>query len=210
MKPFLILFAVLAAPRLLNAQTFEGKVVYQLTYTSKLKGLSNDRLANAMGDRSEYYIKGGDYKTVSNGTIFQWQLYRNHENRIYNKTLKSNALLFAEGASNTDTVYNTSLVFGAVTILGHSCDEVVLNCRSGVQQYYFSPSFGVDSELFRLHRYGNYYEYISRAHAIPLKYVVDTPQFIVEATAVQVTPMTLDASFFALPQGVLLQPMPQN
>lgn len=210
MKPFLFLIAVLAAPRLLYAQNFEGEVVYQLSYTSKIKNITNERMANAMGDRSEYFIRGGDYKTVSNGTIFQWQLYRNQENRLYNKTLQSTAILYAEGESNTDTVFNTSLIFGAATILGYSCDEVVLYCRSGTQRYFFNAAFGVDSELFRHHRYGNWYDYISRAHAVPLKYIVDTPQFIVEATAVQVKQSVLDASFFALPEGALLQPMPKN
>ena len=211
MKLFLLLATGLLAPGFFYAQSFfEGEVIYQMTYTSKFKNVSNDRIANAMGDRNEYYVKGGDYKTVSNGTIFQWQLYHHDDNRLYNKMTKSNAILWADGGLNTDTVYNSSMVFGAATILGYSCDELILFCRTGTQRYFFSSRFGVDSRLFTRHRFGNYYDFVSRAHALPLKYIIDTPQFTVESTAVAVKPGVLDPGIFALPAGALLSPMPQN
>ncbi|TDX00295.1 hypothetical protein [Dinghuibacter silviterrae] len=210
MKPFYLLLAALLAPLPFYAQSFEGEIVYQVTFQSKLPNVSNDRLTNAMGDRSEYYVQNGNYKNVCNGTIFQWQLYRHDENRIYNKMAKANAVLWIDAATNQDTVYNASLVFNAATILGYSCDEVILACKSGVQRYFFSPKLGVDSRLFIRHRFGNYYAFVSKSNALPLKYVIDNDQLVMEGTAVLVKPGPLDPAIFTLPPGAMLSPMPQN
>ena len=210
MKPFLLLFAGLLLCHHGSAQYFEGEVTYQLTYKSKMKDVSDERMTNAMGDKSEYYVRGGDYKNVGNGTIFQWQLYRHDDNRLYNKMTKTNANLWTDGFSNPDTVYHSAMVFGAATVLGYSCDELILYCRTGTQQYFFSSRFGVDARLFTRHRFGNYYDYISKANAIPLMYILDTKQFTITGKAVLVKPGPLDPEMFALPAGALLSPMPQN
>jgi hypothetical protein len=210
MKPFLLLLAGLLAGHHLSAQYFEGEVIYQMTYKSKMKDVSDERITNAMGDESDYYVRGGDYKNVGNGTIFQWQLYRHDDNRLYNKMTKTNGILWIDGASDQDTVYSSSMVFGAATVLGYSCDELILYCRTGTQQYYFSSKLALDSRLYAKHRFANYYDYISRAHAVPLMYVIDTKQFTVTSKAVTVKPGPLDPGMFVVPAGALLSPMPQN
>lgn len=211
MKPFLLLFfGLLSLCHHLSAQYFEGEVVYQMTYKSKMKDVSDERITNAMGDKSEYYIRGGDYKSVGNGTIFQWQLYRHDANRLYNKMTKTNAILWIDGASDPDTVYHSTMVFGAATVLGYSCDELILFCRTGTQRYFFSSRVAVDARLFTRHRFGNYYDYVSKAQAVPLMYILDTKQFTVTSKAVFIKPGSLDPGMFALPAGALLSPMPQN
>jgi hypothetical protein len=211
MKSFYILLATLWLPLPFYGQSiFEGEVVYQVTYQSKIPNVSNERMTNAMGDRAEYYVKGGDYKSVINGTIMQWQLYRHDANRIYNKMSKTNAILWIDAATNPDSVYTSYLVFNAETILGYACDELILECKSGEQRYYFSSRLGVDSRLFLHHRFGNYYAFVSKSHALPLKYVLSSAQCIVEGTAVSIKPGPLDPGIFSLPAGGLISPMPQN
>jgi hypothetical protein len=48
----------------------------------------------------------------------------------------------------------------------------------------------------------NWYEYISRSNALPLKAVVDNAQFTWESIATEVQEMKLEKSFFELPAGV--------
>jgi hypothetical protein len=57
----------------------------------------------------------------------------------------------------------------------------------------------IDPTDFVNHKFGNWYEYVSRTKAIPLKSIVDNAQFILENVAIEVTPMKLDKTLFELP-----------
>jgi hypothetical protein len=59
------------------SQSFEGKITYQNTYKSKIPNVSDEQLTIMMGSNQDYLIKGGDYKSITNGTMLLWQLYLN-------------------------------------------------------------------------------------------------------------------------------------
>ena len=180
-------------------QSFEGEIIYMNTYKSKMPAVTDEQFVAMMGSRQEYYIKGGDYKSVVNGTFMQWQLYINKNNKLYNKMSNNAALLWNDGAINTDEVLKADLNKAVTEILGYKCDELVLTCKSGVQKYYFNASLAIDSKLYTRHLFGNWYEFLSRSNALPLKLVVDTAQFSWESIATEIKPLSLDAQFFALP-----------
>jgi hypothetical protein len=81
----------------------------------------------------------------------------------------------------------------------------VLTCKSGLQKYYFTSELPVDSKLLTNNLFGNCYAYLSKANAIPIKMVIDNPQFTVESVAIEVKPMQLDKTMFELPAGTKLQ-----
>ena len=74
------------------AQNFEGKITYQNSYKSKLPTVKDEQFNAMMGTRQEYYIKGGNYKSVSNGTFSQWQLYINMDSKLYSKMANSETI----------------------------------------------------------------------------------------------------------------------
>lgn len=186
----------------LLGQNFEGQITYQNTFKSKLPNISDQQWVSMMGATQDYFIKGGNYRSNTNGTVVQWQLYINTDNRLYNKVATSEAILWNDGASNPDEVLNAEVKENALEILGYNCNELTLTCKSGVQKYYFAPALGVESALYVKHKYGNWSEFISRAKALPLKIVVDNAQFTMESTATAVKPMTLDNALFTLPADV--------
>lgn len=53
-------------------QTFEGKIVYKNSYKSKMPNMTDEQFTTMMGSTQEYFIKNGDYKSVANGSFFQW------------------------------------------------------------------------------------------------------------------------------------------
>ena len=173
-----------------------------------MPAITDDQFASFMGSYQNYYIKGGEYKSVTNDSLILWQLYINKDNKLYNKFANSEAVLWNDGASNKDSVLSAELHPKAVEILGYQCDELVLNCKSGVQKYYFSSKLPIDSKLYANHSFGNWNVYVSKANAIPLKMIVETAQLTVEAVATEIKPMKLDASFFQLPVGVKTAPSP--
>jgi hypothetical protein len=199
----LLLIAVQA-----NAQNFEGKVIFKNSYKSKIPNVTDEQFTAMMGTSQEYLIKGGDYKMKTNGTLFQYQLYVNADNKLYNKMANSEKLLWNDGAINPDEVIKAEVNKNATTILGNSCDELVLTCKSGVQKYYYSSKYKIDAKLYEKHKFGNWHEFLSRANAVPLKIVVDNPQFVIESIATEIIPMKLDSKEFELPAGAQTEKSP--
>lgn len=194
--PFLIIifFAITS-----YGQSFEGKIVYQNKYKSKTPPINDKQLTKMMGAKQEYFIKDGDYKSTTDGTYLQWQLYVNKDNKLYNKMSTSETLFWIDGAFNIDEVFKVEINRNVIEILGYKCDEIILSCKSGVQKYYFNTKFAVDPKLFENHKYGNWYDFLSKSNSLPLKIISDNSQFTLESIAVEVKEMKLDKAFFELP-----------
>lgn len=181
------------------AQAFEGKIVYRSTYESKMPNVTDEQFTAMMGSTQEYFIKNGDYKSVSNGSFFQWQLYINKDNKLYNKMANSETLFWNDGATNPDEILNAEVNKGVTEILGYKCDELILTCKSGTQKYYFNTKLSVDPKLFINHKFGNWYGFLSKSSSLPLKSIIDNGQFTLESVATEVKEMKLDKIFFELP-----------
>jgi hypothetical protein len=180
-------------------QTFEGKVVYKNAYKCKIPNVTDEQFTAMMGATQEYFIKNGDYKSLANGTLFQSQHYINSENKLYTKMSNSDTYLWNDAATNPDEVIKFELNKGVIEILGYKCDELVLTCKSGIQKYYFNSKLMVDTKLFVNHKFGNWFDIVSKSNALPLKLIIENAQFSLEGTATSITEMKLDNSFFSLP-----------
>jgi hypothetical protein len=202
MKTLLTLTLLALTTSICSAQNFEGKIVYDISYESKNPQLPNEQLVAMMGSKQEYYIKDGDYKSVMNGALVQWQLYRNQDNKLYTKMSNSEAALWNDGAVNADSLIDIKVNRNVVEILGYPCDELVLNCKSGTQKFYFNSKLAVDTELYENHKYGNWFNYIEQSKSLPLKMVVDNAQFVMVSTANSVEAGELTVTDFELPENM--------
>lgn len=180
-------------------QTFEGKIVYKNSYKSKIPNMTDEQFTTMMGSTQEYFIKNGDYKSVANGSFFQWQLYVNTENKLYSKMANSETLLWNDGAANPDEILKAEVKKNIAEVLGYLCDELILTCKSGTQKYYFNTKLSVDTKLFANHKFGNWYEFLLKSNSLPLKSIVENKQFTLESIATEVKEMKLDKTFFELP-----------
>lgn len=208
-KHFVALLLVVAtADNTLQAQDFAGKVIYSNSYKSKIPNVPDEQLNSMMGTTQEFFIKNGDYKSSLNGSFLQWQIYINKDNKLYTKMSNSASVLWNDGAVNADEVLKTELNKNAIEILGHKCDELVLTCKSGIQKYYYSNAFKIDPKLYENHKFGNWSEFIAKAKALPLKIIIDSPQFVLESTATEIKPMELAATMFELPVDSKLEKSP--
>jgi hypothetical protein len=203
----LFIFLVFAATASF-AQSFEGMVKYQNTYKSKMPTLTDEQFSAMMGTSMEYLMKGSNYKTITNGNYILWQLYISKDNKIYNKIANSPAILWNDVTINTDEVLKAETNKNVVEILGYKCDELILTCKSGIQKYYYNPSLKLDAKLYENFKYQNWYEYVSRANAVPLKMTIDNAQFYLESVATDVQKKNIDASVFTLPPDAKLEKSP--
>jgi len=169
------------------AQSLEGKIVYKNTYKSKTPNATDAQWNAMMGTVQNYYIKGGNYKSVSDGKLMQWQIYRAAENKMYNKMVNSAQPMAVDASVNDDKVISSKVERNAAVILGYKCDKLTLNCTSGVQIYFFAPKLFIDKKLYSKHAYGNYYAYLSVANSAALKIIFDAPTFHMEGIATSVS-----------------------
>ena len=183
------------------AQSFEGEIVYQNAYRSKFPNLSDLQLTTLLGSIQDYYIKDGNYKSETNGALLKWQLYINADNKLYNKFSKSDTLQWNDASVNKDSVLSIEKNLGVTEILGYKCNELVLNCKNGMERFYFSDKLPVDSKLFINHALNNWYAYLSKANALPLKIIIDNYQFTMVSIATEIKPVKLDKAMFILPAG---------
>ena len=200
MRTFLTLTLLVLTTTFCSAQLFEGRVVYENTYESKNTQFPSEKLQEMMGDNQTYLYKDGDYKSIMNGKFMEWQLYRNQENKLYRKMANSELAFWNDAALNTDSVLSFEINRNVIEILGYKCDELVLNCTSGTQKYYYSRKLAIDAKLFENHTYGNWHSFLEKAKAIPLKMVVDNPELTLTSIAISVEPMALSKSEFELPE----------
>lgn len=185
------------------AQNFEGKITFTNTYESKMPGVSDELLTKMMGSTQLYFIKDKEYKSETNGSLLMWQLYVGADNKLYNKLSNSDTLMYYDGASNSDEIIKAELKKNAAEILGYMCDELVLTCKSGTQIYYFNSNISIDPTLYENHKFGNWYDIISRTKALPLKAILVNPQFTFTSTAISIQPIQLAKEFFTLPTGAI-------
>ncbi|HTE30213.1 MAG TPA: hypothetical protein VK666_07555 [Chryseolinea sp.] len=182
-------------------QDFEGKITYETAYKSNIPGMSDEQLSLMLGTSQQFFIKGGNYKTTTNGTFLLWQIFINKDSKLYNKMASSEALLWNDVSINTDEIVKAEINKNAITILGNPCDELVLTSKNAVEKYYFSSEFKIDAKLFINHKFNHWDEFTKRSNALPLKMIINNPQMILEAMATEVLPMKLDDKIFALPAG---------
>lgn len=187
------------------SQNFEGEIVYSNTYTSKNLQLKDEQWSLMLGNTQNYLIKGGDYKSTTNGKLMQWQLYINKDNKLYNKMANSETVYWNDGSVQGDEIIKVQINKNVTEVLGYKCDEIILTCKSGVQKYYYNSKLAVDTKLFTNHKFGNWYDYLSKSNALPLKMILENPQFTTISIAIKIKPMKLDDNIFVLPIGVKIE-----
>lgn len=190
------------------AQKFEGEIIYQNTYKSKIHSLTDEKFTSLMGSTQDYFIKDGWYKSISNGALLQWQIYVPTDNKTYTKMSNNEAALWTDAGSNSDSVISEILNKNVADILGYKCDELILNCKSGTQKYYFNSKLAIDSKMYVNHKYGNWYSFVSKSNAVPLKMEIDNAQFTMTSIATQVKSQKLQNSVFQLPPGIAIEKSP--
>lgn len=181
-----------------TGQNFEGKMVYRVALKSKLPNFTDRQLEVLVGNKQEYFIKDGNYKSLTNGQALVMQLYDDSTNRIYNQTSKSDTLYWFSASLNSDDVLSYEIEKNSSLILGHQCDALVIKTKSGTTTFYYSKEYPVDSAKFKNHNYGNWAFFTARAGTLPLKIVVDNNQFTMESIAIEIKPLKLEKKYFQI------------
>lgn len=189
------------------SQEFEGEIVYQCIYKSKIAGISNDSLNTLMGHTQKYFIKEGSFKVESDGTFYQWSIYKNSENKYYNKLSNSDTVTWTNGNINHDSVINSQVNKNISEILGYRCDEIILTTKSGIKKFYFNANsvLSTDPKKFINYEAGNWYDFLSISNSLPLRTIEDNEFSTYELIAKEIIPKKLENDFFNLPANTKIK-----
>jgi hypothetical protein len=191
------LFAIVA-----QGQLFEGKIVYNDYYESKTPTVSNKEWDEILGSKHEFYIKNGDYKVFYNGSTsraLRWSLYINEDNKIYGKKANTDTILWSDASLKSEILLDVILNKEVTEILGYKCDEIILITKNGSAKYYFNKKFSVDPKYFVNHKFGHWYDFISRSNSMILKSIIENGAFISYSEATEIKEMSMEDEFFKLP-----------
>jgi hypothetical protein len=158
-----------------------------------------------MGTNQHYYIKNDFYRSVTDGTYSEWQLYNPLENRIYNKLTISDTLYWWDGNNNSEKIQSFKIVKDSIEVLGYSCDVFILKTKIGTTSYFYNEELRVDPELFKDHKFENWNFIISKTRSLPLKLIVENEQFKSISIATKIIPKKLDKALFELPNAPVIK-----
>jgi hypothetical protein len=192
---FITLTLVISAVKA-PAQYFEGKVIYRQMVTSRMPGVTDSALSATVGNEESYYLKGGFYRSMTNGTGFSMQQYDHRTNRLYFKNPDIDTLYWVDAGKTTDKPISYETREDAETILGKRCDALVVQTANGTIVFYYSRRYKLDAAMFSRHTYGGWAFYVEKSGCLPLKTVIDNDKFHLESTATEVLELDLKESFF--------------
>lgn len=204
----IILLVWAAAQGAVYAQSFEGKITYQVTYESKMPKVSDDQLTAFMGGSHEYYIKGGDYMMLSDGEYFQSLLYVSSENRLYIKTVESDTLYWMDGDFEESEVESFRFLDEEEKVMGMECDVLEVIKSKGKSVYYFNDEYKIDPDLFINHSFEGLNFVLQKTKSLLLKAISEGEEYTRISIATSVDSLKLDNALFQLPDGVPVRPMP--
>lgn len=197
---FSILFLVISIASF--SQNFKGEIVYSNAYKSKSQQVTDEQWNLMLGTTQRYITQNGNYKSITNGKLLQWQLYINKENKLYNKMSNTEIIYWNDGSVQGDEIVKVEINKNVEKVLNLLCDEVILFCKSGVQKYYFNSTLSIDPNIFINHKFGNWYDYLSKSNSFPLKMIVENNQFIITSIATEIIPKNIEDEVFNLPPNV--------
>jgi hypothetical protein len=194
--------------KLAFGQSFEGEITYATIYKSKVASFTDAQWGSIVGTQNQYFIKGGNYKSILNGSVISSYLYRQEDNKLYTEFQDGNIMYWNDASENKDSVISFEIKKNAARILNYNCDELILHCKKGTEIYDYAPQLMVDAGLFINHKFGNWYDYIRLAKAIPLHMEIEQDQVIITSEATAVKAEKLSDDLFVLPADVKLVKSP--
>jgi len=161
-----------------------------------MKNFTDEQLEAMIGNKQEYLIKGGNYKSFLNGQSITMQLYDYKTNRIYSRKPKSDTLFWFDASTNTDEVVSFEIKKNVEEILGNQCDAIIMKTKTGTTTIFYSSRFKVDSKIYENHHYGNWAFYVGKTKSLPLKTIIETNSFRMESTATEIKSLELESDYF--------------
>ena len=192
---------------------FEGIITYHHHYKSTDANFDADQISEALGTRSEFFFKEGNYLQLYNGKFQKYNLYRKTDQKVYSKFATSDTLFWTNATIKSEVITDSSLAPTDETVLSHPCSVLTVKTATpsgeyySTRKYYFSKEVPVKQEWLSEHHYNSMSEIYAKTGAIPLKIIIETDQFIMTMTALKIDRQSLELQYFELEKDQALAPL---
>lgn len=189
-----LLFSVSCFQTTVHAQDFEGVITYEITYESKTEG-SNPMAAMMLPSKEILTIKGQQSKVTqeSNMTTNTFiKLPQKDTTLVYFEAMGQKIQLLLSSAEITDRY----TPFKALNVEKTSGKQLINNSLCKRALVSFSDSLP-PIEVYYLPNSYNAYPMFGSLEGIPVSYTMETPQYIITKTAVNIEPKNIPPTAFA-------------
>mgnify|MGYP006201462323 FL=1 len=193
---------------------FEGVIKYKHTVTPKKDNYDVNFDYTALGKKSEYYYKKGNYKFVNHDAFFAGDLYLTAQTANYLLLNNSDTVYRVDGTVTDMDIMEVEVKEAEEKILGHSCMIVTLKIIPTGQdgpvsyrRYYCSTDFPINPEYFAKCK-GNAYDVIyEKSRSLPLKIEFEWPDRLITWEAYQAGPQKVSGKQFELKKKAVIVPI---
>ncbi len=192
-----------------TAQRFEGEITYQISFVSKVPGLSNDSLQSIMGrSESSYLISTDGYKTtyLLDGKFMNSYTYENTTKRLYHETRQKEYLTWQDITKEELVDVPLEVQTAPTTeVLGKICYPVMnAGPNDSKVTTWYSDEVRINYENYTDHHTGHWNKRLEATNGgIPLKTVTQHKYYTETREAVKIDKRRLTKEELALPSDKL-------
>ncbi|MBK8501328.1 MAG: hypothetical protein IPL46_03475 [Saprospiraceae bacterium] len=194
MNKLLKLIIFLLASSLVEAQEFQGYILYQYTYLDSLGQDITSEMGPKMGLEQHYFIHGGNYAGVNEHGVLV-QLYNANTNTYFLEM--GGEIKSIPGDTEFPKQLEIQKSDNRIKVMQHECNSIVFITEMGTTTYYFNENISIDANHYDKHRFGNWSTYLREANgAIPLKFMTAMNGFTQIAEAIEIETENVDDQKF--------------
>jgi len=185
----------------IQAQNFEGVIIYDFSYKDKTGYFSPKEIKKLLGDRQIYYYKSGKYRSRLNGKWEKSSVYLGGD-KICNTKKHIRAIMWVDAEKQPNEVLSYKITRDAKKIKGWRCDLLEVKTEEGTLYYYYHPKLSVDPKMYSSHHYRFLSYCISKTGALPIKFIYESELEYLEIVAEDINEKLIEEDVFELPAGL--------
>lgn len=194
-----------------DKESFEGIIIYENIFESKVDSISSSHFENAYGKQTKYVLdKNGDYINLYKGSYITIQLFKKKDDIIYTVLTGRDTIFYNKTTEKIDDISNIKQTKKQISVLDKNCDEITYETSTTKYKYYYSNEFFIDPKLYSNHYLGNWNKIVEITKSFPMKVILETDYFIMTSTAISVKKGTVEKRLFSLPPNIPVSKAKEN
>ncbi len=172
---FIILIFITFSVNSQNKESFEGIVIYENVFKSKVDSISDNHFENAYGKQTKYVLaKNGDYINLFKGSYITIQLYKKQEDIIYTLLTGRDTIFYNRTNKKTDSISNFKQTKNQEMVLDKNCNEITFETSTSKYKYYYNNDYFIDPMLYSNHYLGSWNQIVKKTKSFPMKVILET------------------------------------
>lgn len=194
-----------------NMESFEGIIIYENNFQSKIDSISDEHFENAYGKQTKYIIaKNGDYINLYKGSYITIQLFKKIEDRVYTLLNNRDTIFYNMVTEKRGSISKLKTIRNSEEVLGKSCNELSFVTENSKYHYFYNDEYFIDSNLYSNHYLGSWDEIVKTTKSFPMKVILENKHFIMTSTAVSIKKGAVNKKLFTLPPNISISKSKEN